>query len=127
MAYERSQAKLVKACALQHRVSVQAVRAWRRSADPRWAGFLAERAVDLTNDGQGALHDTAQEREGALHDAGPDGAGLEFEVIRLRHECVALARRMEQAVRLGKLDVEAQLRKQLLASTGPRSCERGDN
>jgi hypothetical protein len=41
----REQADLVKACAARHGVTTRAVRKWRDQADPRWNGFLAERAA----------------------------------------------------------------------------------
>lgn len=88
------QSDLVKRCAEIHGVSTRSVRNWREANDPRWLDFLARAAV-------GKAHPTAEQS-----DDPPEviGEGIEFEIIRLRSECVALSRRIKNTT-----DIAAEL------------------
>lgn len=96
-------AGLIKACAAAHRVSDRAVRNWRDANDQRWLDFLSDTAI---NKAPPSAADAEPEDD-------QPGEGLDFEIMRLKKECVDLARRTRAAGRNGSIDLEAMLHRML--------------
>ena len=108
MGRARDEAALVKECAGMHSVSDRAVRNWRDAKDPRWLEFLAERAASKSVRPGGKNFVGKPSEEEVL-----PGEGLEFEIIRLKKECVDLARRARGAKETDDLTSEALLNRML--------------
>jgi hypothetical protein len=109
MGKAREESSLMKSCAEAHGVSVRSVRNWREAKDRRWEEFLAERArstTTITITGAGHLADDVHEQEQL-------GTGLEFELVRLRNECLDLARRARSARASGDLAAEMAINRML--------------
>lgn len=105
MGKAREESSLMKSCAEAHGVSVRSVRNWREAKDRRWEEFLAERARSSTIPPV-RLADDMQEPEQL-------GTGLEFELVRLRNECLDLARRARSARASGDLAAEMAINRML--------------
>jgi len=103
-AYGKSQSELVKKCAADFAVTTRTVRNWRDARDSRWLDFLASAALGAT---------TAPPAPGTPASAIPEihGTGIEFEIIRLKSECLDLSRRLATA--RGDLETEFSLSRML--------------
>lgn len=109
MGRSREESSLLKSCAEAFGVSVRSVRNWREAKDRRWEEFLAERARSTTTiiiPGSRRLADDVHEPEQL-------GTGLEFELVRLRNECLDLARRSRSARASGDLAAEMAINRML--------------
>lgn len=105
MGKARDQSMLLRNCGEAYGVTVRTVRNWRDASDRRWVEFLAERARSSTcsSTTPAGVTDEPQEL----------GTGLEFELIRLRNECLDLARRARASRAAGDLSAEMAINRML--------------
>jgi hypothetical protein len=112
MRHGREQADLIKACAAKHGVTTRAVRKWRDSADPRWNGFLADRAVaGMVPMGAAA---PAQAAAGPVREWTDEELALDNQVRKMKEATADLRERAELAKLTGDLDAEMALRRMWL-------------
>lgn len=106
----REQADLVKACAAAHGVTTRAVRKWRDAADPRWNGFLAERAAaGMLPVGAAAPSAPVVSREWTEEEL-----AMENQIRKMKEATADLRERAELAKSVGDLDAEMALRRMWL-------------
>ncbi len=107
----REQADLVKACAAKHGVTTRAVRKWRDAADPRWNGFLADRAVaGMVPMGSAAPAPVA----GQVREWTDEELALDNQIRKMKEATADLRERAELAKSVGDLDAEMALRRMWL-------------
>jgi len=112
MRHGREQADLIKACAAQHGVTPRAVRKWRDSVDPRWNGFLADRAVaGMVPMGAAA---PAQATSAPAREWTDEELALDNQVRKMKEATADLRERAELAKLTGDLDAEMSLRRMWL-------------
>jgi hypothetical protein len=112
MRHGREQADLIKACAAKHGVTTRAVRKWRDSADPRWNGFLADRAVaGMVPMGAAA---PAQVTSAPAREWTDEELALDNQVRKMKEATADLRERAELAKLTGDLDAEMALRRMWL-------------
>ena len=114
MRHGRGEAQIIKACAISHQVTEQAVRKWRAKKDKRWLAFMADKAVDGLNYSSPQGGNDTGTRGADDHSSEPEipetpGEGLMFEIIRARKECLDYARRIRDAQVKKDLETEITL------------------
>jgi len=106
----REQAELVKACAARHGVTTRAVRKWRDQADPRWNGFLAERAAA----GMVPVGSAAPAVPVVAREWSDEELALDNQIRKMKEATADLRERAELAKSIGDLDAEMSLRRMWL-------------
>jgi hypothetical protein len=106
----REQADLVKACAARHGVTTRAVRKWRDQADPRWNGFLAERAAA----GMVPVGSAAPAVPVVAREWSDEELALDNQIRKMKEATADLRERAELAKSIGDLDAEMSLRRMWL-------------
>jgi hypothetical protein len=103
----REQADLIKALAAKHGVTPRGARKWRDKNDPRWIGFLAERAA------AGSLRSTEVPAPDIteLPTYSDEEISLDVQIRKLREKVADLARRADLAQMAGDVDSEMVLRR----------------